>query len=75
MDILVIALSINPQPLSAHELKLSGLIIESWVDTVGNNQNVHVIISNYIWENMDKKLICTFVFAYTKQQSLSYDGT
>ena len=48
MDILVIALSINPRPLSALELKLSGLIIESRVDTAGDNQNAHVIISNYI---------------------------
>ena len=28
------------------ELKLSGLIMESRVDTAGDNQNVHVIISN-----------------------------
>ena len=47
MGILVIALRINPRPLSALELKLSGLIMESRVDTVGNNQNAHVIISNY----------------------------
>ena len=47
MDILVIALSINPRPLSALELKLSGLIMESRVDTAGDNQNAHVIISNY----------------------------
>ena len=47
MDILVIALSINPRPLSALELKLSGLIMESPVDTAGDNQNAHVIISNY----------------------------
>ena len=47
MDILVIALSINPRPLSALELKLSGLIMESRVDTAGDNQNTHVIISNY----------------------------
>ena len=47
MDILVIALSINPRLLSALELKLSGLIMESRVDTAGDNQNAHVIISNY----------------------------
>ena len=47
MGILVIALSINPRPLSALELKLSGLIMESRVDTAGDNQNAHVIISNY----------------------------
>ena len=46
MDILVIALSINPRPLSALELKLSGLIMESRVDTAGDNRNAHVIISN-----------------------------
>ena len=40
MEILVIALnSINPQPLSTLELKLSGLIMESRVDTAGDNQN------------------------------------
>ena len=33
-------------PLSALELKLSGLIMESRVDTAGDNQNVHVIICN-----------------------------
>ena len=48
MGILVIALSINPRPLSALELKLSGLIMESRVDTAGDNQNAHVIISKYI---------------------------
>ena len=46
MGILVIALRINPRPLSALELKLSGLIMESRVDTAGDNQNAHVIISN-----------------------------
>ena len=46
MDILVIALSINPRPLSALESKLSGLIMESRVDTAGDNQNSHAIISN-----------------------------
>ena len=44
MDILVIAFSINPRPLSALELKLSGLIMESLVDTAVDNQNAHVII-------------------------------
>ena len=50
MGILVIALSINPRLLSALELKLSGLIMESRsrVDTKGDNQNAHVIISKYI---------------------------
>ena len=47
MEILVIALSINPRPLSALELTLSGLIMGSRVDTAGDNQNPHVIISNY----------------------------
>ena len=46
MGILVIALSINPRPLSALELTLSGLIMAQ-VDTAGDNQNPHVIISNY----------------------------
>ena len=45
MGVLVIALSINPRPLSA--LLFSGLIMESRVDTAGDNQNAHVIISNY----------------------------
>ena len=44
MDILVIALSIYPRPLSALELKLSGLIMESWFDTAGDEQNAHMII-------------------------------
>ena len=48
MGILVIALCINPRPLSALELKLSGLIMGSRVDTAGDNQNAHVIISNYV---------------------------
>ena len=47
MGILVIALSINPRPLSALKLELSGLIMESRVDTAGDNQNAHVIISDY----------------------------
>ena len=47
MGILVIARSINPRPLSAIELTLSGLIMESRVDTAGDNQNPHVITSNY----------------------------
>ena len=47
MGILVIALRINPRSLSALELRLSGLIMESRVDTAGDNQNAHVIISNY----------------------------
>ena len=36
MGILVIALSINPRPLSALELTLSGLIMGSRVDTAGD---------------------------------------
>ena len=47
MGILVIALSINPRPLSALELTLSGLIMGSRVDTADDNQNPHVIISKY----------------------------
>ena len=47
MVILVIALRINPRPLSALELKLSGLIMESRVDTAGDNQNAHMKISSY----------------------------
>ena len=48
MGILVITLSINSQPLSALELKVSGLIMESSrVDTAGDNQNAKVINSNY----------------------------
>ena len=47
MEILVIALSINPRPLSALELTLSALIMGSRVDTAGDNQNPHVIISNH----------------------------
>ena len=47
MGILVIALSINPRPLSALELTLSGLIMGSRVDTAGDNQSPHVIISKY----------------------------
>ena len=43
----MIAFSINPQPLSALELMLSGLIMGSRVDTAGDNPNPHVIISNY----------------------------
>ena len=54
MGILVIALSINPRPLSALELKLSSLIMESRVDTAGDNQNDHVIISNYLDERARK---------------------
>ena len=40
MDILVIALSINRRPLTVLELKLSGLIMESRVDTAGDKQNI-----------------------------------
>ena len=45
--ILVIALSINPRPLSALRQTLSGLIMGSRVDTAGDNQNPNVIISKY----------------------------
>ena len=58
MGILVIALRINPRPLSALELKLSGLIMESRVDTAGDNQNAHVIISKYLYATV----LCHFVF-------------
>ena len=60
MGILVIALStcINPRPLSALELKLSGLIMESRVDTAGDNQNAHVIISNYQQDRRTDKWHC-----------------
>ena len=49
MGILVIALRINPPPLSALELKLSGLIMESRVDIAGDNQNANVMIANYYY--------------------------
>ena len=55
MGILVIALSISPRPLSALDLKLSGLIMESRVDTAGDNQKAHVIISNYRHERRADK--------------------
>ena len=42
-----IVLSNNPQPLSAPELKLSGFIMGSQVDTAGDNHTPHMIISNY----------------------------
>ena len=58
MNILDIALSINPRPLSALELKLSGLIMESRVDTAGDNQNAHVIISIYKQAVIPPKEIC-----------------
>ena len=47
MTIWIIALSINPPPLSALELKLSGLIMKSQVESEGDNQNANVIISNH----------------------------
>ena len=50
MGILVIALCIN------HQLKLLGLIMESRVDTTGNNQNDNVIISNYQHDRHGDKL-------------------
>ena len=43
---LVITQSINPRPLSALELTLSGLIMGFWVDTPGDNQSPSVTISN-----------------------------
>ena len=48
---LVIALSINPRPISALELTLSGLIMGSRVDTAGDNQSPNVIISKYTFAN------------------------
>ena len=60
MGILVIALSINPRPLSALELTLSGFIMGSRVDTAGDNQNSHVIISKYrpgkVWNKLIEDL-------------------
>ena len=47
MDIFVIALSFNPQPLSARKLKLSGMTMESLDDTGDDNQIAFVIISNF----------------------------
>ena len=46
MVCLVIALSINPRPLSALKLKVSGVIMGSRIDTAGDNQTSHVITSN-----------------------------
>ena len=46
-EILDIVLSNNLRPLSAPELKLSGFIMGSQVDTAGDNHTPHVIISNY----------------------------
>ena len=44
MVIFIIALiSINPRPLSAVEPKLSGMIMETLVDTAGDLQNALVI--------------------------------
>ena len=51
MDILVISHSINPRPLSALELNPWGLIKESPVDTAGDNQNAHLIVSKYQCNN------------------------
>ena len=45
--VLDIVLSNNPRPLSAPELKLSGFIMGSQVDSAGDNHTHHVIISNY----------------------------
>ena len=61
MGILVIDLSINPRPLSAFELKLSGLIMESRVETAGDNQNAHVIISNDLVLWTPKLALCNEV--------------
>ena len=46
-EILDIVLSNNPRPLSAPELKLTGFIMGSQVDTAGDNHTPHAIISNY----------------------------
>ena len=59
MGILVIAISVNPRPLSALELTLPGLIMGSRVDTAGNNQNPNVIISNYF---QSKFMLLTYSF-------------
>ena len=73
MAILVIALRINPRPLSALELKLSGLIMESPVDTAGDNQNAHVIISNYLHDSLaDNKRLSHGHFGYRPQYQLHY---
>ena len=42
------AFSINPRPLSALELTLSGLIMGSRVDTAGDNHSPNVIISYFL---------------------------
>ena len=55
---------VNPRPLSALELKLSGLIMESRVDTAGDNQNAHVIISKYHF------LHCYFLEAHFAIESI-----
>ena len=62
MGILVIALSINPRPLSALELRLSGLIMGSRVDTAGDNQNPHVIISNDYLEIYILNKLCYMIY-------------
>ena len=72
MGILVIALSINPRPLSALELKLSGLIMESRVDTAGDNQNAHVIISNY---HIFTTKYVLFAYAIKTRVTFTYRGT
>ena len=71
------ALSINPQPLSVLQLKLSGLIMASRVDTAVDNQNPHVIISNYFMlvseirkflgeMKIDLKLYTIFIYTVCK---------
>ena len=80
---LVIALSINPRPLSALELTLSGLIMGSRVDTAGDNQSPNVIISISIktdeTEELPGKLkmlkINSFIYESTYSSSLNPDFT
>ena len=71
MGILVIALSINPRPLSALELTLSGLIMGSRVDIAGDNQNPHVIISKYC-PRPTKPVDIPTIFVYDRQNRLIY---
>ena len=70
MGILVIALSINPRPLSALELTLSGLIMGSRVDTAGDNQNPHVIISNYHMRSTDARTVRFFMTVYFNDDTI-----
>ena len=73
MGILVIALRINPRPLSSLKLKLSGLIMESWVYTAGDNQNAHVIIYICIYEGRSKSSRkSAIIFLFCKSDELNY---